>query len=367
MNLSSYLNDRREALLVCFSCGVLFSMLLFLFGLGGSELLLLWLFFSGILFFTLSRDFLKQRKRLRHLRETLDALDQKYLLAEVADSPENALEREYFRLLRAAFKDMTDQVSESRRMNREYREFIEQWVHEIKTPVTGIRLLCENGRKQLRQTERPDAFPVSEAYKASDVFQADVFRRILAETERVEQDVEKVLFYARLGSVEKDYLIRRISLKDCVREVIARNKQLLIQNGFRIQAEAVTHTVYSDEKWVCFLFNQILLNSIKYRREHNPVVEFCTQEADGHVMLSIRDNGIGIPAEDLERVFDKGFVGSNGRGTKTGERSTGIGLYLCDRLCAKLGIDIRINSKEGVYTEVFLCFPKEETFQKISG
>lgn len=366
MSLSSYLSDRKEVLLVCFLGGVLFSVLLFLFGLGGSELLLLWLFFLGILFFTLSRDFRKQRKRLRHLQETMDALDQKYLLAEVADQPENALEREYFRLLKVALKDMTDQVSESRRMNREYRDFIEQWVHEIKVPVTGTRLLCENGRKQLRQMER-SAFSVTGTDKDSDVFQTDVFRRILAETERMEQDVEKILFYARLGSVEKDYLIRRISLKDCIREVIARNKQLLIQNSFRVQTEAVTHTVYSDEKWVCFLFNQILLNSIKYRRENNPVVEFCTQESNGYVILSIRDNGIGIPAEDLERVFDKGFVGSNGRGMKTGKRSTGIGLYLCDRLCAKLGIDIRIDSKEGIYTEVFLYFPKEETIQKISG
>ena len=92
-------------------------------------------------------------------------------------------------------------------------------------------------------------------------------------------------------------------------------------------------------------------------------MEFCTQEANGHVMLSIRDNGIGIPAEDLERVFDKGFVGSNGRGTKTGERSTGIGLYLCDRLCAKLGIDIRIIRRKA-YTRRFFCiFPKKKPFQ----
>lgn len=367
MSLSSYLSDRREVLLICLSGGVFFSVLLFLFGLGGSELILLWFCFLGILFFVLSRDFLKRRKRLRCLQETLDALDQKYLLAEVADQPEDEWEREYFRLLRTAMKDMTDQVSESRRISREYRDFIEQWVHEIKSPITGIRLLCENSRKQLRLAECPDAFRSSEARKDSGLTQKDVLRRILAETERMEQDVEKVLFYARLGSVEKDYLISGISLKDCVREVLARNKQLLIQNGFCVHMDAVTHTVYSDEKWICFILNQILLNSMKYRREQNPVIEICTQEADEHVLLSVRDNGIGIPAQELERVFDKGFTGSNGRGQKTGSSSTGIGLYLCDRLCSRLGIDIRIDSQEGLYTAVFLYFPKEEAFRKISG
>ena len=143
--------------------------------------------------------------------------------------------------------------------------------------------------------------------------------------------------------------------------------KIVVQNGFCVHTDAVTHMVYSDEKWICFILNQILLNSMKYRREQNPVIEICTQEADGHVLLSVRDNGIGIPAQELERVFDKGFTGSNGRGQKTGRSSTGIGLYLCGQLCSRLGIDIRIDSQEGLYTSVFLYFPKEEAFRKISG
>ena len=332
MKFSDYISDNKIVLLVCMAGGLFFSILLFSFGINVSELILLWICFMGIFFFTIVCGYLKQRNRIQHLLVSLDSLDQKYLIAEIVDKPKTELEQVYFRLLKTALKAMTDEVSEARRLNMEYKDFIEQWIHEIKVPITGIQLLCENNK-------------------------TEVTRKILTQTELIEQGVERVLFYARLGNVEKDYLIKEISLKQCVIEVLAQNKQFLIQNGVCIEAEAIPDTVYSDHKWVCFILNQIIFNSIKYRGAEPPVIQIQSQNLGNYVSLSITDNGIGIKKSELSRVFDKGFVGSNGRIRKN---STGIGLYLCDQLCTKLGIGIDIKSEVGVYTTVFLHFPKSD-------
>lgn len=132
----------------------------------------------------------------------------------------------------------------------------------------------------------------------------------------IEQNVERVLFYARLGNVEKDYLIKEISLKQCVMEMLARNKQFLIQNGVCVDTEVIPDTVYSDNKWVCFILNQIIFNSIKYRGTEPLVIHIQSQDMGNYVSLSITDNGIGIKPSELCRVFDKGFIGSNGRTEK---------------------------------------------------
>ncbi|MDE6386679.1 MAG: sensor histidine kinase [Lachnospiraceae bacterium] len=332
MKFSDYINDHKKILLICFAGSLFFSVLLLFFGIGISELSLLLLCFSLILFITIWTDYLDKRRRIRSLLSTLDSLDQKYLLAEIADKPDTEFEKAYFHLLKTALKNMTDEIAESKRLNLEYRDYIEQWIHEIKVPITGIELVCENNK-------------------------TDITRKIMVQTELIEQEVEKVLFYARLDSVEKDYLIKEISLKDCVLEVLARNKQFLIQNNVCVHTDSVTDTVYSDQKWVCFILNQILINSIKYHSKQPPVIQIVSHNAENYVVLSVTDNGIGIKPSEISRVFDKGFVGSNGR---YAANATGIGLYLCERLCAKLGIGIDIESEIGHYTTVLLYFPRND-------
>lgn len=334
MRFSDYLYDNRTVLLVCFSGGLFFSILLFSFGLGISELILLWICFIILTFSTLLSRYLHRRKRIRYLLSVTDSLEQKYLIAQITDKPEDKLEQVYFRLLKAALKSMTDEVARSQRQYHEYRDFIERWIHEIKVPITGILLLCENNK-------------------------TDVTRNIRLQTEIVEQEVEKVLYYARIGNVEKDYFIKKVSLKECVREVLARNKQFLIQTYASVHTEAVSHTVYTDNNWICFILNQIIFNSIKYRSDRPLVIQMESQDRDGLVTLAITDNGMGIKKSELNRIFDKGFVGSNGR---AGRNATGMGLYLCDQLCPRLGTDIGIESEEGRYTTVILRFPKSDHF-----
>lgn len=137
MRLWDYISDNKIILLVCFASSLFFSVILISFGVGVAEVFLLWVCFAIILFLTMLCSYLKQRKRMKHLLSNFDSLDQKYLIAEIADKPETKLEKVYFRLLKIALKDMTDEVAGVRRQNAEYKDFIEQWIHEIKVPITG--------------------------------------------------------------------------------------------------------------------------------------------------------------------------------------------------------------------------------------
>lgn len=330
MSLSAYLRDKKSILLLLWAGGLFFSGLLWLFGLELGQLLLLWICFLGLVGGCFLWEYLGRRRRLQYLCAVMDSLDQKYLFAEITDDPVSEMEQVYWQLMRASLKAMTDEVAASRRLNREYRDFIEQWIHEMKIPVTGIQLLCENHKSQTT-------------------------RKIMTQTELIAQSVERVLFYARLGSVEKDYLVTEVSLKACALEVLAQNKQFLIQNNACIHTEGLLDTVYSDQKWLQFMLNQVIMNSVKYQSSRPLVIVLASRDQGDYVTLSVTDNGIGVKESELGRVFDKGFVGSNGR---AGKNATGIGLYLCGQLCARLGIGIEMQSKAGAYTTVLFHFPK---------
>lgn len=223
----------------------------------------------------------------------------------------------YYQLLKMAGKSMLEQIGEVRRERLEYKEYIEQWIHEIKTPITAMKLLCENHR-------------------------TDWTKELLLELEKTNRFTEQALYYARSEHTETDYSVREMALAQVVHQAIADNKYLLLQSGVRLEVEEMEDTVYSDEKWVRFILNQLIANAVKYRSEQ-PVLRFSTRRQQDQVVLKVEDNGIGISPADLPRIFEKGFTGQNGRMV---QQSTGIGLYLCKRLCDKLGIGIAVESSE---------------------
>ena len=223
-----------------------------------------------------------------------------------------------------------DRLSQARRESREYQEYVETWVHEVKTPIASARLLLEN---------HPG--PLADALE-EELFQIDRY-------------VEQALFYARSGTAERDYRVRAMALEESVRAAVRQYARPLIRAGFRLELGEWRATVYTDPKWVEFILGQLLANAVQYRSAR-PVLRFaCRYERDA-VLLTVADNGIGIPAEDLPRVFDKGFTGANGR--RAAQRSTGLGLYLCRKLCARLGLSIRLDSQPGRGTEATLVFPR---------
>ena len=189
----------------------------------------------------------------------------------------------------------------------------------------------------------------------------EVTKSIDEELDKVENYIEQALFYARSNIVEKDYYIKKVILKDIVNESIKKNKNTLIQSNTSIKMDNLDLEVNTDSKWVTFILNQLIQNSIKYKKSQIPLeLEIYAKKEKEMVKLYIKDNGIGIGEGDIKRVFEKGFTGTNGR--ESNKKSTGIGLYLCKNLCNKLGISIKLysnkNEEKNSGTQVELIFPK---------
>ena len=165
------------------------------------------------------------------------------------------------------------------------------------------------------------------------------------------------MYYSRSDEVGKDYIIKKVELLPLVKNVIRKNQRDFISKRIRLQLGELNEVVYSDSKWIEFILNQILINSIKYSKGKDDKIQIESKEISNTVVLTIEDEGVGIIERDLDRVFEKGFTGENGR--KFG-KSTGIGLYLCKKLCNKLGLGLEIQSKVNVGTKISIIFPKAE-------
>ena len=262
--------------------------------------------------------YVSRKKRLDNLLEMAGQLKERYLIPEVMPLPDRAEEQVFYQLLKMAEKSMLERLGEMERERGEYRSYIEQWIHEVKTPITALKLLCENNQSRFS-------------------------RDVLAELENINRYTEQALYYARSEHTEKDYSIREMNLADVVHGAIADHKYLLRQCGMSITVDDLEPVVYGDDKWVRFILGQIISNAVKYRAQQQPALHIFTERTGDRVLLSIADNGIGIPESDLPRIFEKGFTGQNGRIVHS---STGIGLYLCKRLCDKLGIGLTASSPD---------------------
>lgn len=337
MNSKQYLKNQLPVILINL-LGML-ALALFLIASGNHVqtvlfILTIWLI---VLFVCLLLFCLTRKRYLDKILDMAEQLEERYLLPEIMQVPGKADEQVYYQIMKMAEKSMLERIGEVQRERKEYKEYIEQWIHEVKTPITAMKLICENNR-----------FPFT--------------RDLMAELENVNQFTEQALYYARSEHTEKDYYIREINLCDVVHGAIADNKYLLRQNNVTIIVDDMENTVYTDDKWVRFILDQIISNALKYHTAQ-PVLHFFTVKDNENMILSIEDNGIGIPQSDLPGIFEKGFTGQNGR---TIHSSTGIGLYLCKRLCDKLGMGISANS-QGSGTTISISFHINDFVTAVQG
>ncbi len=336
MTLWEFLSDRLKRIALQVICAGLATLFLFATGTQPGVLVILLIVFL-LVFLTVNMfDFFQQRARLLELKSILDGLDRKYLFTECVPQPKGLFERRLFDLTRLAGRDMTGAVSDAQASQREYREYVERWVHEIKAPLTAARLICRE-------------------------LDGDTRRKLTAELSQIEAHVERALFYARAENPEQDCLFRQIELEKIAAQAIENHRSLLIQNGIRVEMENMNCAVYTDEKWAVFILGQLLQNAARYRGAE-PVITLFARPLGRQTRLIVQDNGIGIPAHELPRVFERGFTGSNGR-MRGG--STGIGLYLCRKLAVFLELELRMDSQEGAGTTVTLTFPAKENLTKL--
>lgn len=256
---------------------------------------------------------------------------------EGARSNEEHLIQEYVNHVLAEHQQVMQELLEKQ---QDQKDYIDSWVHEIKVPLAAVDLALQN---------------------IEDDIPEDKYALIEDELGRVDDYVEQVLYYARLDSFSRDYLIQEYHLKKIVQSVIRSEAAHFIQKSLHVEITGEDYEVLTDVKWLDYILKQLISNAIKYTEKGGSIRISMIQAASG-VVLQVSDNGIGIPKEDLGRIFDKGFTGENGR--RSEQHSTGMGLYLAYNLADKLNIQLSAVSEEGKGTTMNLLFPTLRYYQE---
>lgn len=285
-------------------------------------------------------DFERRKKFYDKFLNNLDLLDKKYLITEMIEKPSFYDGQILYDALYDIDKSMSEKIKEYSLNIADFKDYIEMWIHEVKLPLASINLMIHN-HKEL-----------------SD-------KKIIEQLKRIDDDVEQVLYYVRSENAEKDYLIKETQLKKVISNVAIKNKDILLERKIDLIVDVKDIQVLTDSKWLEFMINQIVSNSIKYIRSNvEHFIKISAEESDKNIILKIYDNGIGIRKSDIHKVFNKTFTGNNGRKIET---STGMGLYIVKQLCKKLGHKIIIDSKENEYTQVSILFNKNDFYEVASN
>lgn len=329
MRTKEFIREKLYFLMIAFLTGGIIALFLYAIQVNVQVIVIIELLLWGLVLATLAIEYLRRATFYHWLNHTLEGLDKKYLITEIIDEPLFMDGKILYDTLRIVDKSMADNVNIYRLSQNEYKDYIEMWVHEIKTPLAAAKLIINNNPTEISAS-------------------------IQEEFDKVEGFVEQALYYARSTNPEKDYIIKNLLLQDAVSKVIRKHAKSFIYKKIKIELDNLETTVYSDPKWLEFILDQILTNALKYTPEESGVIHIYTTERENVISLHIADNGAGIDTSDITRVFDKGFTGRNGR---LNEKATGMGLYLCKMLCDKLYLGIHIESTLNKGTTVILEFP----------
>ena len=280
-------------------------------------------------------DFFRKQKFYTDLLTNIENLDKAYLVLETLNRPEFYEGELLCQALYEIDKSMNENVRIEKEQLLDNKEYIEMWIHEVKRPLASLVLTLNNQKNILDR-------------KTKNILK------------RLEDYVDQVLYYVRSENAEKDYFIKEVDLSKVIKNVGIKNMDDLLDNKVEFIVDKTNYKVFTDSKWLEFILNQIINNSIKYKRNiDNSYIKIYVKDNLDTTVLIIEDNGIGIKSSDIRQVFDKTFTGTNGREKTT---STGMGLYIAKNLCKKLGHKIEIESKENEYTKVFITFAKNKFY-----
>ena len=287
-------------------------------------LLILELFVLGVI---MTVDLIRYKARVKQVEDLLKrpVVEQSYNV-----EAKDILEERYVDLIHAQEKSRVDTENMSAKSSKDMEQYYNIWVHQIKTPISGMNVLLQS----MEPTEE-----VGE-------LQNQLFS--------VEQYVDMALQYQKIKSTTNDFSFAEIPLNKVIRENIRKYARLFIEKKLAVRYEETALRVLTDEKWISFVLGQIITNAVKYSDKGSITISACEDERNTY--LSVKDEGIGISPEDLPRVFERGYTGYNGRADK---KSTGIGLFLCKSVTRMLGHKIQISSEPGKGTEVTIIFSKQ--------
>ena len=336
MNKKEYLKDKRLYLIIGIAIYLVILLVLLAFKVNiEATLAITFTYFVGLITILIV-DYIRKKTFYNNFKCKLDSLDQKYLIVEMLQDAHFLEGRILTDALYEIDKSMIEKINEYKMQVKDFKEYVELWIHEVKLPVASLTLMVHNQK-------------------------GDQSKKLLSQLTRLDNYLEQILYYVRSENAEKDYLITKVNLSKVISNVALKNKDILLAKGIDFVVSDVDIEVLTDSKWLEFIINQIVDNSIKYSKEKNAYIKIVAKEESEVIGLIIYDNGKGISKSDLPRVFDKTFTGTNGRSKSA--KSTGMGLYLCRELCNKLGHKIQIISEEGKYTKITILFDKNTFFK----
>lgn len=335
MKFNSFLKDRLYSIVTALFSYFIILLVLLAFKSDKSIIIAITIILLVTYILLFLTDFFRKQKFYTDLLTNIDTLDKAYLVLETLNRPEFYEGELLCQALYEIDKSMNENVRIEKEQLLDNKEYIEMWIHEVKRPLASLVLTLNNQKNILDR-------------KTKNILK------------RLEDYVDQVLYYVRSENAEKDYFIKEVDLSKVIKNVGIKNMDDLLDNKVEFIVDKTNYKVFTDSKWLEFILNQIVNNSIKYKRNiDNSYIKIYVKDNLDITVLIIEDNGIGIKSSDIRQVFDKTFTGTNGREKTT---STGMGLYIAKNLCKKLGHKIEIESKENEYTRVFITFAKNKFY-----
>ena len=333
MRFTKFLADRKYSILCYVLLMIFISSVIYLDSAKSSLETIMYINLVSIFFFImyLISRYIYYRSYYKWLSDIVE--NQRDEIINRLPKPKNYEQILFQEVLSSLNNEQSSKIQKLYNQKKDYEEFITSWVHQVKTPIAVSRLLIENNSKSPNK---------------------EMLYSIEEEIDKIDNYIEQALYFSKIDDFSKDYLINEVELDRLVKVTVKKQAKTFISKKINIEICNTDLIVITDKKWLSFIIEQVLSNSLKYTSDGGKIKIYGLVE-DKDQKLVIEDNGIGIKEEDLNRVFDKGFTGYNGR---ENYKSTGIGLYLSKKLARKLGHDIKIESKYGEYTKVTIIFPK---------
>ena len=335
MSFLRFIKDNKVNILVSLLLFILVILLMLAFQVNFSLIIISIIFFLSSFIFLLLYNYFRKRKFYNELISNTKLLDKKYLVLETLCEPSFLEGKILYDSLYQIDKSMNEHIKLYEKNLSDFKEYVEMWIHEVKIPLSSLSLMCHNHHNEID-------------------------KKYLNQINKLDNYVDQVLYYVRSNDAEKDFLIKKTNLEKIINSVMIKNKDEILLNNITVNVDNLDVFVYTDTKWLIFIINQIINNSIKYKKhDGDSFIKIYATEDKDLVNLFIYDNGIGISKSDIARVFDKTFTGENGR---KDANSTGMGLYIVEKLINKLGHKISISSEENEFTEVKITFGKNDLY-----
>lgn len=335
MNIGKYIKEKKENIILFIILVIILLFLLDLFGVNKYLTIMILSLLSIYFIVDFLTFYLKRKKYYDNFLNNLNLLDKKYLILETLEEPEFLDGKIFYDALYKIDKSMMENINNYRNETEDFKEYVEMWIHEIKIPIAGLMLMYHNNKT--------------------------VNKNFLDQLNSLDNLTDQILYYVRSNYAEKDFLIKEASMDKIINEVLLKNKDSILENHIDVTVDVKNIKVLTDSKWLVFILNQIINNSIKYcDNNRKSYIMFYIDDNEKETTLHIKDNGIGVNASDLKHVFDKSFTGENGRKMRN---STGFGLYISKKLIEKLGHKISATSEENKYFEIAITFGKNDLYK----